>query len=182
MHEQNTRNRSTKQCSVSKLVRHTSHPVTNTPSPSASLRSFPCHSFLTRGMGNMCGIPTSNTYPWPSCETHYELATEYNDFYSYVWESLYDPHGPVHIWIGGVLDCEEAYKKIGELTDEDTAGQLAMFSFVHRKNLYREGFFSCDGTASIDQKPEDVRANRGSRGRGTGGGGESTLIQPFVPM
>lgn len=108
-------------------------------------------------MGNMCGIPTSNTYPWPSCETHYELATEYNDFYSYVWESLYDPHGPVHIWIGGVLDCEDAYKEIAKLTDDDTAGQLAMFSFVHRKNLYREGLFSCDGTATVDQKPEDVR-------------------------
>ncbi|CAM9588108.1 unnamed protein product, partial [Hapterophycus canaliculatus] len=56
-------------------------------------------AYLTRGMGNMCGVPTSNSYPWPSCETHYELATEYSDFYSYVWESLYDPHGPVHIWI-----------------------------------------------------------------------------------
>ncbi|CAM9494069.1 unnamed protein product [Ectocarpus sp. 6 AP-2014] len=113
-------------------------------------------AYLTRGMGNMCGIPTSNTYPWPTCETHYDLATSYTDFYSYVWDSLYDPHGPVHIWIGGVLDCEQSYATIRTLVGEEAAGELAMFSFVHRKNLYREGIFQCSGTASIDQKPEEI--------------------------
>ncbi|CAN0387437.1 unnamed protein product [Pylaiella littoralis] len=116
-------------------------------------------SYLTRGMGDMCGVDTSATYPWPTCETHYELATEYNDFYSYVWESLYDPHGPVHIWIGGVLDCEDTYSKIRELVGEYAAGVLAMFSFVHRKNLYRENFFSCEGTADVSQKPDELFAS-----------------------
>lgn len=107
-------------------------------------------------MGNMCGIDTSDTYPWPSCSTHYELATEYDSFYSYVWESLYDPHGPVHIWIGGVLDCERSYAQIGELIGEYNAGQLAMFSFVHRKNMYRENIFKCEGVAGVNQKPDEV--------------------------
>lgn len=107
-------------------------------------------------MGNMCGIDTSDTYPWPSCSSHYELATEYDSFYSYVWQSLYDPHGPVHIWIGGVLDCERSYERIGELVGEYAAGQLAMFSFVHRKNMYRENIFKCEGTAGVNQKPEEV--------------------------
>lgn len=114
-------------------------------------------------MGNMCGIPTINTYPWPTCETHYDLATSYTDFYSYVWDSLYDPHGPVHIWIGGVLDCEQSYTTIGRLLGEEAAGELAMFSFVHRKNLYREGIFQCSGTATIDQKPEEVRSKKSRR-------------------
>lgn len=107
-------------------------------------------------MGNMCGIDTSETYPWPSCTTHYELATEYDSFYSYVWESLYDPHGPVHIWIGGVLDCERSYEQIGKLVGEDAAGELAMFSFVHRKNMYRENIFKCEGTAGVNVKPSEV--------------------------
>lgn len=121
-------------------------------------------------MGNMCGIDTSATYPWPTCETHYELATEYSDFYSYVWESLYDPHGPVHIWIGGVLDCEDTYSKIRELVGEYNAGVLAMYSFVHRKNLYREGFFSCEGTAEVSDKPDEVRG--GQRKHNKEGSGE----------
>eukprot|EP00903_Cladosiphon_okamuranus_P016180 g14931.t1 len=116
-------------------------------------------SYLTRGMGNMCGIDTSDTYPWPSCQTHYNLATEYDSFYSYVWESLYDPHGPVHIWIGGVLDCERSYAQIGELVGEESAASLAMFSFVHRKNLYRENIFKCEGTAGVNQKPIELLAS-----------------------
>ena len=107
-------------------------------------------------MGYMCGFDTSETYPWPTCSTHFSLATEYDDFYSYVWESLYDPHGPVHIWIGGVLDCGESYAKIADLIGDYAAGQLAMFSFVHRKNTYRENIFSCEGTAEVGQKPEEV--------------------------
>lgn len=54
----------------------------------------------------MCGARVQSYYPWPTCEMHYNLNDRYDDFYSWVWASLYDPHGPVHVWIGGVLDCE----------------------------------------------------------------------------
>lgn len=104
----------------------------------------------------MCGGDVGDVYPWPTCSSHYNLATSYTDFYSWVWESLYDPHGPVHIWIGGVMDCEPTYELIGDLVGEEIASALALYSFLHRKNLYRDGFFTCEGTVSIDEKAADV--------------------------
>lgn len=107
-------------------------------------------------MGKMCGGRVDKAFPWPTCEMHYSMVADYSDFYSWVWHSLYDPHGPVHIWIGGVLDCEETYAHIASLVGPGIADQLAMYSFIHRKNLYRQGFFSCTGTTSIEQAPADV--------------------------
>ena len=49
----------------------------------------------------MCEADVSEEYPWPTCSMHYELATEYESFYDWIWDSMYDPHGPVHVWIGG---------------------------------------------------------------------------------
>lgn len=69
----------------------------------------------------------------------------------------YDPHGPVHIWIGGVLDCEETYAGIvEELVGKETAQDLAMLAFVHRKDMFRDGIFSCEGNASVTESPDEV--------------------------
>ncbi|CAM9212040.1 unnamed protein product [Hapterophycus canaliculatus] len=115
--------------------------------------------YLTRGMGKMCHANLDESYPWPTCAMHYDMVTSYHDFYSWVWYSLYDPHGPVHIWIGGVLDCEETYASIAALVGPDLTEELALYSFIHRKNLFREGTFSCTGTASVEQSPSDVLAS-----------------------
>ncbi|CBN79226.1 ortho-aminophenol oxidase [Ectocarpus siliculosus] len=112
--------------------------------------------YLTRGMGKMCDAKVDEWYPWPTCETHYDLATGYSDFYSWVWYSLYDPHGPVHIWIGGVLDCEKTFGAIAELVGPSIAEDLALYSFIHRKNLFRDGIFSCVGSATVVQAPAEV--------------------------
>lgn len=104
----------------------------------------------------MCGGDVSDIYPWPTCSSHFDLATSYTDFYSWVWESLYDPHGPVHIWIGGVLDCDPTYDLIGDLVGEEISSSLSLYSFLHRKNLYRDNFFSCEGTVGIDVPPSEV--------------------------
>lgn len=114
------------------------------------------NSYLSRGMGKMCGGDVGDIYAWPTCSSHHSLATSYGDFYSWVWESLYDPHGPVHIWIGGVLDCDQTYELIGDLVGEEIASALSLYSFLHRKNLYRDGFFTCEGTATVDKKAADV--------------------------
>ena len=53
----------------------------------------------------MCGVRVQSFYPWPTCETHYNLNQDHSDFYSWVWKSMYDPHGPVHLWLGGLMDC-----------------------------------------------------------------------------
>ncbi|CAM9627145.1 unnamed protein product, partial [Pylaiella littoralis] len=115
--------------------------------------------YLTRGMGNTCGYNSTDAYPWPTCKTHYELVTAFSDFYSFVWESLYDPHGPVHVWIGGELDCEETFSEIGDLVGEDAAESLAILSFCHRKRLYRGGIFKCEGSAEVSEKPDELFAS-----------------------
>ena len=116
----------------------------------------PCR-FLTRGMGKICGTDVEDEYPWPTCEMHYELATSYPDFYSWVWASLYDPHGPIHIWIGGVLDCADTYVKISKLVGHETARNLVPLSFVHRKDMFRSGFFSCEGSVEITEQAQEVK-------------------------
>lgn len=37
--------------------------------------------------------------------SHYELQGMYTSYYGYTWHSQYGPHGPVHVWIGGNVDC-----------------------------------------------------------------------------
>lgn len=107
-------------------------------------------------MGQICGLRVEEEYPWPTCQTHYDLTTSYSDFYSWVWESLYDPHGPVHVWLGGVMDCKETYNKISSLVGKDISAELEFYSFVHRKNLFRAGLFECTGSAGSDEKPAKV--------------------------
>lgn len=108
-------------------------------------------------MGKMCGANIDESFPWPTCSMHYDMVTAYSDFYSWVWYSLYDPHGPVHIWIGGVLDCENTYEEIASLVGADIAEELALYSFIHRKNLFRDGIFSCTGTVPVGDTPDEVR-------------------------
>lgn len=69
----------------------------------------------------------------------------------------YDPHGAVHIWIGGVVDCEDTYSvNIQELVGKDTARDLAMLAFVHRKDMFRDGVFSCEGSVAVTESPSEV--------------------------
>lgn len=104
----------------------------------------------------MCGVRVEEKYAWPSCQTHYDLNTAYTDFYSWVWESLYGPHGPVHVWLGGVMDCKETYRKIASLLGKEISAELAYFSFVHRKNLFRSGMFKCETLAEVEETPGQV--------------------------
>ena len=104
----------------------------------------------------MCGVRVEEEYSWPDCQSHYDLNVDYTDFYSWVWKSLYDPHGPVHVWIGGVMDCDETYDKIALLVGKEIAAELAYFSFVHRKNLFRSGLFKCVSLADVEETPDQV--------------------------
>lgn len=107
-------------------------------------------------MGNVCAARAEVLYPWPTCSQHYDLATSYPDFYSWVLESLYSPHGPIHIWIGGMLDCEETYAKVSDLVGKELGERLALLSFFQRKNLFRDGIFSCVGSADVSEQPEEA--------------------------
>lgn len=91
----------------------------------------------------MCGIKTESAFPWPTCKVHYDLLARHSDFYGWVWDAQYGPHGPVRIWLGGVMDCEASYARIIDLVGREIGTALAMLSFIHRKSLYREGVFEC---------------------------------------
>ncbi|CAN0339790.1 unnamed protein product, partial [Ectocarpus sp. 13 AM-2016] len=43
-----------------------------------------------------------------------------------------------------------------ELVGPSIAEDLALYSFIHRKNLFRDGIFSCMGSASVAQAPAEV--------------------------
>lgn len=56
-----------------------------------------------------------------------------------------------------MLDCEEVYSvDIEKLVGKDTARELAMLSFVHRKDMFRAGIFSCEGSVAITEPPAKV--------------------------
>ena len=55
----------------------------------------------------MCGLNPRSVYHWPSCKNHYALTFQKSTWYDWIWDVAYDPHGPVHVWIGGMGgDCE----------------------------------------------------------------------------
>lgn len=125
---------------------------------------------MSRGIGENCQVNVDEYLAWPNCQVHYELTTTSGDFYSWVWESMGDPHGPIHLWLGGVLDCADTYNEIGSLVGPDIAATLAFLAVEHRRSLFCEGVWSCEGDkVSVDAKPEEVRTRiavyRGRRRR-----------------
>ncbi|CAB1105721.1 unnamed protein product [Ectocarpus sp. CCAP 1310/34] len=87
--------------------------------------------YLTRGMGTLCNTyDVTQVYELPTCELHYWMATEYSDFYSWVWTSI--------------------------LIGEDNANSLALYAFDQRKDFWLDGFFNCEGTAVAGATEDDV--------------------------
>ena len=105
----------------------------------------------------MCQVKVDEYLDWPNCQIHYDLTTKNSDFYSWVWDSMGDPHGPIHLWLGGVMDCKSMYNKIGSLVGPDIAAVLAFLGVGHRRSLFCEGVWSCEGDkVTVDVKPEEV--------------------------
>ena len=100
--------------------------------------------YVTRRLGQMCQSKGDQFLPWPTCEVHYDLVTTNFDFYSYtnfdfyswLWDSISDPHAPIHFWLGGNLDCATTYTEIGNLVGADVAEMLAFWGSGFRKKLF----------------------------------------------
>lgn len=113
-------------------------------------------------MGENCQVNVDGYLDWPNCQIHYELTTTSGDFYSWVWESMGDPHGPIHLWLGGVLDCASTYNSVSTLVGPDVAATLAFLAVEHRRSAFCNGVWSCEGDkVSVDVKPEEVRNRKG---------------------
>lgn len=156
--EQRTRTRKKYFFSLNYILLWCCHGITTTKLKKQKNETFPKNRYFTRGFGEMCGRRIEALYRWPTCETHYDITTMYDSFYSWVWKSSYDPHGPVHTWVGGMVDCEVTFMKVEELVGHDIATSLAALSFIHRKYLYRAKMWKCAGgvTADVSQSPGEV--------------------------
>lgn len=119
---------------------------------------------MSRGLGEACQVSVDEYLDWPDCKIHYELTTTNSDFYSWVWDSMGTPHGTIHLWLGGALDCDSMYNKIGSLVGSDVAEALGYLSVGHRRSLFCDGLWSCEGEkATVDVTPDEV--NRRAVGR-----------------
>lgn len=72
----------------------------------------------------MCGLDLQMSWAWPTCKIHYDLINDYHSFFEWSWESMYWPHGPVHFWLGGFLDCAETFHQVAELVGPTIANRF----------------------------------------------------------
>lgn len=112
--------------------------------------------YLTRGLGKNCQGQTTDEFAWTTCETDYNAILEFSDFYSWGWNIAGTPHGTVHIWLGGVLDCDDAYEEIASLVGPEVTSELLLLTMFHRKQLFCYGLFRCEGNVSMDVNPQQV--------------------------
>ena len=57
------------------------------------------------------------------------------------------------------MNCENMYNQIGRLVGADIAATLAFLAVTHRRSLFCEGPWSCEGDkVTVDVKPEEVGA------------------------
>lgn len=106
----------------------------------------------------MCDKRTTELYPWPTCDVHYNLVTDYSDWYSFAWMVLYQPHGPVHAWIGGMMNCDETLGTISDLIGKENTDSLMLYAFDQRKEFWLNDFFDCDGYAKEGAEGDKVCA------------------------
>ena len=93
--------------------------------------------WLTR-VHKMAGI----SYPlswWPGCTSHHKLTFEYDDLYDYTWYSIYVPHGPVHIMVGGYYNAGDLPMRFAGILDEKAIGAFGRGLLYTPKDLYRAG-------------------------------------------
>lgn len=120
--------------------------------------------YLVRGLDALCQANMEELFPWPTCEEHYNLVKDCPDFYSWSWTVQHDPHGPVHAFLGGMIDCKDKYNAIGDLVGEVIARKMAYSSVSSIKELYRNGIFKCKETVDESVAPDEVISRRGAIG------------------
>ena len=114
--------------------------------------------FVTRHYGS-CGINPAEGDTFPSCATHY--ASIENDPYfastatasqSWVINAQSLPHGPVHLFLGGEMNCKDSYDKL--ITEcgfsVETVRNWRVGSYGALKTLWRYGLVEFPAYCSSD--------------------------------
>mmetsp|Transcript_103653 Transcript_103653/g.297777 ORF Transcript_103653/g.297777 Transcript_103653/m.297777 type:complete len:715 (+) Transcript_103653:82-2226(+) len=114
-------------------------------------------AYVTR-YHKQCGAKTSDVYRWPTCMNHWSLTFKKKTWYDWIWDVSYTPHGPVHVWVGGMGgDCADmdlsSLIDEGYLTDDDE-DTVKNFMFVALKNMWRAEMIEMPKSCSSDASSE----------------------------
>lgn len=79
---------------------------------------------------------------WPSCKQHYNLtfSMAYQTWFDYIWYMMYEPHGPIHDYIGGYTNCGNLHTTFASLLSPGEVRDIARAMVVLPKTLYRSFF------------------------------------------
>ena len=76
---------------------------------------------------------------WPSCGMHWNLTFDatYSSWYKWVWDAGYAPHGPMHDYIGGYVNCGNLRSELHNIMPIGAVDDFAKFMVVLPKSMYR---------------------------------------------
>lgn len=118
--------------------------------------------FVTR-YHTMCGVKSAgpvHEFEWPTCGTHYRLIfDDVNEEWGWFsMDSLYAPHGPVHLWIGGVSEdsCKQKTNTLSSIVSASDVQNLREYTFVLLKNLYRAGWLNFPTSCSVANQDDCI--------------------------
>ena len=114
--------------------------------------------YVTRHFGS-CGISPSEGDTFPTCSTHYSsikndpfFASTSSASQSWVINAQSLPHGPVHLFLGGEINCEDSYDKLVKECgfDIELVRKWRVGSYGALKTLWRYGLVEFPGYCSRD--------------------------------
>lgn len=107
----------------------------------------------------MCVLFAASSVQWPTCADHWELTfgSSYDTWYDWVWHSSYLPHGPVHVWIGGVGgQCESKFDKLLRTITKVSVARLKLSIFGLLKDMWRSELLETPKYCSTDAQEDCV--------------------------
>ena len=113
---------------------------------------------------DLCGI---DYISMPSCEVHWYTLDKTHSWYDFGWVLPYEPHGPVHMYVGGALNCNSTMTRVLDYIETLDSTQiqdkgiywhqqreleylLRTDMFLSLKNMYRASMLSMPSYCSID--------------------------------
>jgi hypothetical protein len=101
--------------------------------------------------GNDMGRALSD-YQWPTCASHYKMAVseEFDTWYNWAWAIGYLPHGPVHVWLGGVGGGCDTFDELEPVLGSDSVKSLKTAIFGLLKDMWRSELVNTPEYCSLD--------------------------------
>ena len=134
--------------------------------------------YLTRS-SDLCG---QEYHSIPTCSVHHMVLETTSSWTNFAWQLPYRPHGPVHMYVGGTLDCNGTFSDVetyleSVVTTYESASTLESVSalsqwqlsrimyllrteaFVTLKNMYRGAFLTFPSYCASDTPYSSCKAS-----------------------